>query len=59
MIMVFLLPSLIGGLLSGLAAIVLKNTKKMVLAKFSKGIHYMNILLMVIGIIILGYMIMN
>jgi hypothetical protein len=55
MIMIFLIPLLITGLLSGIIAFFIKKTQKLELKQFSVWLHYLNLILILLGIIVLIY----
>jgi len=55
MIMVFLVPLLISGILFAVIAVLFKKVKKFELGPFSVWIHYLNLILFVFGLIALIY----
>lgn len=55
MIMIYLIPLLVSGLLFGIIAFLLKKLKKPELNQFSIWLHYLNLLLIISGIIALIY----
>ncbi len=55
MMLIFLIPSLLFGLVTGGIALYLKRTKAFELNRFLVGLHYVNLLLLVFGIAALVY----
>ena len=55
MIMIFLIPLLIVGLSTGIIAFTIKSTQKLELKQFSVWLHYLNLLLIILGTIVLVY----
>ncbi|MEE9438658.1 MAG: hypothetical protein V3V14_06625 [Saprospiraceae bacterium] len=55
MVLILLVPLLIGGLVSGLAAYLIKKLLKLELNQFSKWLHFISLALMVFGSIALIY----
>lgn len=55
MIMVFLVPLLVSGLLIAIIAFLLKKVKKVEFNQFYALLHYLNIILVLFGIIALIY----
>ena len=55
MIMIFLIPLLISGLVTGIIAIYIKKTKNLKLNQFLIWLHYLNLILVFLGILALIY----
>lgn len=55
MIMIYLIPLLISGLLFGVIAFLLKKVKKIELNQFYMLLHYLNLILIVFGAVALVY----
>lgn len=55
MMLIFLIPSLLFGLVTGGMALYLKRTRAFDLNQFLVGLHYVNLLLHVLGIVALVY----
>ncbi|NER18300.1 hypothetical protein [Spongiivirga citrea] len=59
MIMIFLIPTLLAGLVFGVIAFFLKRNKKFITNPFLNGLYYLNIALMVVGLAALVYTFLN
>jgi len=55
MVMIFLIPLLISGLLTGIIALYIKKTKNLKLKQFLVWLHYLNLTLVFLGILALIY----
>ena len=55
MIMIFLIPLLVFGLLTGITAWGIKKTKNLELSQVLGSFHYLNLILMFLGLITLIY----
>ncbi len=59
MTMIFLVPLLVVGLVSGIIAFFIKKTKHLEFKRFSIWLHYLNLVLIILGILALIYVFTN